>query len=83
MSFLKEVLGKKDTSLYKKIDKEAQNRQANLYKLSPKGTSKAKKEQVKQKGTSLVRKGTRKAKKEQDEIGNRTKVGNNKDIIRI
>jgi hypothetical protein len=35
------------------------------------------------KGTSLVRKGTSKAKKEQAEIGNRTKVGNNKDIIRI
>ena len=32
--------------------------------------------------TSLVRKGTSKAKKEQAEIGDRTKVGHNKDIIR-
>ena len=31
------------------------------------------------KGTNLVRKGTSKAKKEQAEIGNRTKVGHNKD----
>ena len=29
--------------------------------------------------TSLLRKGTSKAKKEQAEIGNRTKVGHNKD----
>ena len=29
------------------------------------------------------KKGTSKAKKEQAEIGNRTKVGNNKDIIRF
>lgn len=33
-------------------------------------------------GPVKVRKGTSKAKKEQAEIGNRTKVGNNKDIIR-
>jgi hypothetical protein len=43
VSFLREVLGKKrhkvykkGTSLYKKKDMVAQNRQANLYKLSPK-----------------------------------------------
>ena len=35
------------------------------------------------KDTSLVQKGISKAKKEQAEIGNRTKVGHNKDIIRF
>ena len=38
VSFLKEVLGKKDTSYIKKIQACIKNRQANLYKLSPKGS---------------------------------------------